>query len=451
MRTSLLILIILAGLSSAPAWAEVETAVPAAGELKLDVKTAVDLARAHSYPLRSAALDLETRRTAAQSAWSLFYPTASVYGSFETGTQETAGLSTDATRLSAGASVGLSLNPLIAFQIRQLWNDYQSGRIGYQQADAKLAIAVKKYYYTLVVSRAALDLLRKQVEAAARRLETAEYRLKLGLASPVDRLSAEYAYQDKRSSLVAAESAWRINLLQLMQVCGIGQDVAVALAEGVPESPAVLRRADPAALAANADLRLLRLNREAAEILKVMNEAAAFWPMLTVSVEAGRGFQTDPFARPLFAAGSWTGSGQASFKVNLSVPLDVWLPYSGARQTLAAREAAVKKLEYAILEKTETDRRQAETLILTLRQIESQLDSLKVNVALAEQNLKLVEELYNSGKKSLLDVKDAENGYYGALVKLANARYDAAAAALDLEYLTQTGEGSGPPPVGPGE
>lgn len=407
---------------------------PPAASITLDVKTAVKMAGEHSYSLQGTALDLTTQRNAAQGSFSLFYPSASLSGTFQMGSNEAAGTVADANKLSVGASVGVSLTPVMALQVKQLWNAYQAGQLTYEQARAKLAVAVKKYYYGLILSRDQLDLLRKQADAASQRLKTAEYKLSLGLIAPVDKLSVEYAYKNALYALKSAENTYRINLLQLLQVCGIDGSADVTLSDGIPNAPALPAGTDTTAVADNIDLRLLQVNKNAAEIQRDI-AVTSLLPVVTLSVEAGRAYQIDPFSQSLFSGGDWAATGSAALKFAINVPLDSYLPYSGAWQTLAAKDAALRQAELSIMDKTETARQQAETDVLTLQQIESQLESLAVNIQMAEQNLTLIEQLYNSGKKSFLDVKDAENSAFSARVQLANAKYNYIAALLDLGYL----------------
>ncbi len=415
-------------------WPVMAQEMPNPTAITLDIKTAVKMARDHSYSLKGTALDLETKLTAAQGSFSLFYPTASLSGVFQTAAAETAGTVSDTNKLTVGASIGLSLTPVMGLQIKQLWNEYETGRLTYEQVDAKLMAAVKKYYYALILSGNQMELLKKQADAAAKRLEAAAFRLSLGLISPVDKLSVEYAYKDKLYSLKRAENAYRTNLLQLMQVCGIEREATVTLSDRIPEASGLPDGTDTSAVAENVDIRLLRLNKNAAEIQR---DAAvvSLLPVLTLSLEAGRNFQIDPFTQSLVDPGAWNAAGSAALKISLVVPLDAYLPYSNSWQALAARETTIRKADLAILDKTENARQQAETLLLTMQQTESQLESLAVNIKMAEQNLTLIEQLYNSGKKSFLDVKDAENSYFGAQVQLADAKYAYIAAVLDLGYL----------------
>ncbi|MBN1410763.1 MAG: TolC family protein [Spirochaetales bacterium] len=398
--------------------------------LNLDVKTAVDMAEKHNYTLKKSMLDLETRKTSAEASWTTFYPNTSLSSSLSISQSNT---------LSAGAGLSLNLSAGMGYEINQLWNAYESGQLTYTQARAKLAVQVKKYYYSLVLYKMQLDLLQKQSDAAAERLKTAEYKVSIGLFSEIDKLSVEYTDRAKQYALKAMENTCQTSLMQFKQILGIDQKTEVLLTEKIPETSGYnldsVKNSVADVTSGNLDLKLLYLSLAAAQFQRDASVASLF-PTVSLGANVSYGFQNDPFSSSVFDAGAWNQS--LSFRIGVSIPIDAYLPYSSVQRNIMNQESEIKKLTYSIQDWKETTEQQADTLLLTVSQIESQINSLKVNIDLAEQNYDLTEQLYNNGKKSFLDLKDSENNLYDAQVQLINAKFQYLSNVLDLEYLLNT-------------
>ncbi len=428
-------LLLVPAIASAQEPAPSPSPAPQAGQaIRLDLKTAVDLAEKNNFALKGSQADVEGKRAAARSSWSIFYPSVSVNGGFTAGLTDPTTPSASRNRLSAGLSAGLTLNPTMALQIKQAWNSYQAGLATYEQAYATLVGNVKKFYFGLILLAEQVADNQKQADADKARYDAGAFKFKNGFMSEIDMLTLEYTWKNKVAALQALQNNYDISLRQLKDICGIDPSADVVLTSVIPDVASLTFDPGKYSIDNDPDLKILTYSRTQAEISRD-NALAALLPTLTVSGSLSGGYSADPFAGSIFDASAWNWGGSLSLNLGLSIPLDAYLPYSQTQTTLLLQNAAVEKIKYTIADQRQAALRQANTLILTLQQVRSRIDSLNVNVTLAQRTLALTEQLYNSGKKSFLDLKDAENSLLDAQVQLISAKNSYLSALLDLEYL----------------
>jgi outer membrane protein TolC len=402
--------------------------------VQLDLATAVGLAEKNNFALKGSQVDVDTKRAAANSSWSIFYPNVALKGSFTAGVTDPTTPSAARNDLSVGLSADLAVTPTMAFQIKQAWNAYETGLATYQQAYATLVTNVKKFYFGLLLLAEQVDDTQKQADAAKQRYDVAAFKYQNNFMSEIDMLTVEYAWKSKVAALQTLQNSYATSLRQLEDVCGIDPNSTVTLTSPIPDIASLQFDPNKLSIDDNLALKILNLNKAQAEISRD-TAAAALLPILTVGGKLSGGYSADPIGASIFDSASWDWSGALSLSVGISVPLDAYLPYSQTQTALLQQNAAVDKLAYSIADQKQTVLRQADTLFLTLQQVKSQIDSLTVNVTLAQRNLTLTEQLYNSGKKSFLDLKDAENSLSDAQVQLISAKNNYLSALLDLENL----------------
>ncbi len=429
--------ILLSGFLLIPAlgYAQETAPAPAAkAPIQLDLKTAVSMAEKNNFALKGNQADVNGKRAAAETSWSIFYPSVSLDGNFTAGLTDPTTPSALRNKLSAGLSAGITLTPTMALQIKSAWNAYQTGLATYDQAYATLVNNVKKFYFGLLLIAEQVADNGKLVDADKARYDVAAFKYQNGFMSEIDMLTLEYTWKNKVYALQALQNSYDTSLRQLKDVCGIDPGSDVALTSAVPDIASLNFDIGKYSIDNDPDLRVLSFSKTQAEITRD-NAAAALFPTLTVGGKLSGGYSADPFAGSLFDASSWTFDGSLSFSLGLSVPLDAYLPYSQTQNTLMLQNAAVEKIGYTIADQRQAALRQANTLLLTLKQVQSQIDSLGVNITLAQRNLDLTDQLYKSGKKSFLDLKDAENSLLDAQVQLISAKNSYFSALLDLSYL----------------
>ena len=75
-----------------------------------------------------------------------------------------------------------------------------------------------------------------------------------------------------------------------------------------------------------------------------------------------------------------------------------------------------------------------ETLVSNLEKSVKLVDTLELNVQLAERAYKLAEEAYNAGNRELLEVQNAELELQKARLEVLKEQFNYTTGLLDLEY-----------------
>jgi len=129
-----------------------------------------------------------------------------------------------------------------------------------------------------------------------------------------------------------------------------------------------------------------------------------------------------------------------NYRLNLGLSLTYNLFDGGIKQASIARARAALESSRMNLQKQEREvLLQLETARLELVRLEKLLQIAGRTVQMAQQDLRLAEELYRvggrQGKGRLLEVLDAQVNFFGAQSNLRRTRYDLKVARADLQRL----------------
>lgn len=422
---------------------------------KLDIDSAVARAIGHNLPLKNNIIDNTGNMISAITSWNKLLPNTSLSASignnytYKTVTNDITDTETyneDTTNtLSVGFNTSLTLGAKIFFDIKQTILDYQNGMINYQIALNKLKISVKKFYYNLILLKEQLELENNKLENAKRRFEAASIKLKVGVASEIDKLQSEYDYKSIQFENKKAVDSYNSNIFQLKQMLGLDTNENIELISNIPEViPLDYNELAKLPLGDNLDIKLIRQ-----QIISEQNSRnqyiASLTPSISFSYSASSSFNKDPVKDQWFTdiKNDWDKSG--TFRFSVSVPLDPLFPFSSVQNNIIKEQLAVKKLENNLEDQKEKNKLSITQSIINLSQIEEDISTLTTNIDLANNTYQQIEKLYNAGGKSYLDLKDAENNLFDAQIKLLNAKYNYLTNLLDLKYLLNIDEKQGVP------
>lgn len=278
-------------------------------------------------------------------------------------------------------------------------------------------------WYSLVELEARLQLSEATLKARADSRQLVERRRDVGLASDLDYLAADGAYQGAKAETanLARQRAAAANALQLL----VGsRDVMVdavlpspsfpalpEIAVGLP-SEVLLKRPD--VLAAEQKLIAAHANIGAAR--------AAFLPKITLTVLAGA---ASPALSSLFGG----GNGAWSF-----VPLLKW-PLFDAGRTDANLDLAEARRNIAVAEYERTIQqafREVADLLAARSYYAEQLAALEAAERAQTERLKRVEARHQLGVSSYLELLDAQREEFAARQSVLSARRAVAATAASL-------------------
>jgi outer membrane protein TolC len=316
-------------------------------------------------------------------------------------------------------SASLQLVPAIITNIQQAKKDYEAGLIGYETACQNLELQVRKLYLQLLVLQANVRLEEQNVASAQSRYEQTRVLQRTGQASNLDELSARLDLQTQKTNQMNAQTLYVNALDNLKYLLMIPPEEIITLRGSLEEFTGA-----PRAEHAGEPLRITAL-RASIESLVIQRQTArshAYAPEFTLAWNAAA----------LYDNHEWTDSN-GLFSLGLSFKLDNFLPGSPARERIDALSDTIA-LQQNLLRETLRDSRNA------IRQLERNIaqsleiiETLGLNVTLAEETREMHEEAYRRGATDLQSVYSARDNVSLAQNKLLSERYNLVSAILELE------------------
>jgi outer membrane protein TolC len=292
----------------------------------------------------------------------------------------------------------------------------------YQVSEADVMVAVARAFLAAAVSDEVLAARVSAISVAKATLKNAQTRQQAGTVTKVDVDRAELALvraeQSERESKYGREQAYRA----LGTLIGVDGTFSV-----IPEYP---RAPDPNPNDLEMALQLRPEFRSVEMTIKAATETAnarkwQWAPTLSIFGNA-RKFNYDNFRQDDY---SWAAGAQ----------LD-WVLFDGGRRDAErhaaqaqAREAQARALQ--LRDQIRDDLANSSSLLATKKR---GIEAASRSVELANETLDLVRVQYESGVGTQLDLLAAQDSVVIALLGLAQARFDAAAADLQLRHAAGT-------------
>jgi len=292
-------------------------------------------------------------------------------------------------------------------------------QLAYDQLDdqvRRLKRDVMNGYFQAVAAREAIDVRQSSLEQALGQLDRAVERYKVGLSIRADVLQAENNVLSQRSQLLTAIASYSGLLDNLVSLTGVPQELEIkvdpetALVELGSELPDELW-----VMVENNSYELKSLNTQRANLLLTREQQAdRLKPNIGISLNYGRSGEDST------ADLAVTGYENENYSVNLN-----WSTTPGerdAKATLAQTELDLASLDLSIQE-TELQLKTA------LRGLQRDLATKRQQIALSEDNLKVLQENYDIvstrnevGLATMLDVVDAQQALLEGQLALLNAK-----------------------------
>jgi outer membrane protein TolC len=123
-------------------------------------------------------------------------------------------------------------------------------------------------------------------------------------------------------------------------------------------------------------------------------------------------------------------------RITVSFGLESLLPFSQAAVSAerAAKEAAALRLDrQSAIESAEREYR---SLVRSVRNARTALESQRLNVSLNEEVVQLTEEAYEAGQSDFLSLQEAQVDLAEARLALLNEAYNLKTNLIELEYAS---------------
>lgn len=298
------------------------------------------------------------------------------------------------------------------------WFTFRRGQLLEEQAELTFSLAQQELilrsidaYLGVLRAQSTLDLAQARERALSRRLEQVQAQFEVGLIAVTDVLDAQASYDEAAVQLIDAQGALSNSFEALERLAGSPFDNIQPLK---PDYPILsVEPTDPAnwldrAFEGNLVYRISQYDSQAA---RRSLQAARSEHLPRLAIEAQGGETTE--------RGDWNDSN--SIALTLTMPL-----YTGGSTSSSVR-AADQRNRAALF--NQEDQRRALTLQTRslLRDLNTSVESVKAraqSIKSRETALTANEEGFSVGTRNVVDVLDAENALYQALLDYANSRYD---------------------------
>jgi len=438
MKNKLSTLVLLASLAVA-ATAQNGTGTPP-NPLVLTVQEAVELAMQNNIQLSSTAIDLRIKQRAWQTSWKVFIPNVQASGTLARTNMNEVMMGPmqvqldEKERWSAMGSLGARLDLSLALVegLRATRQNYEAGRISWEQARFETEQNVRMAFYGILLQEGSLKLSYDMLAVGEERVRQARTNFQNGLIPELTFLRAQLQVKSQKPEIQKAEQELARQKELFAFLLGVPQGTQIELRGAISARPVLLdgETIVQNGLAQRFDLVLLAKN---IEILRTQARATAlqlYTPALVLS-------QTwSPRLSAIYDnwldTDNWVDSSGA-FSLTVAFNLTALLPFSSQAQSLRELRDTVRKMELNLKQATRMGEIEIRTLLNTLERSMISLDVLQHSVELAEKAWRLSEQGYRAGTVEYLDLKDAENSLHQARLGVLVEQFNHTTTLLNLE------------------
>ncbi len=413
------------------------------------LKECVEIALMNKETLKSAALDIQSALAGKKGSLSHILPSISYGNSWsETNTQEGTAISSfelpDTTLImsspyggisnSFGSSVSVSqtiydggqwLN-----QIRSANNNLTIAKQSARQQMILVVLDVHQSFYEFLKAQQLLEVSIKTLELARQQIDLVKLQFELGAVKKTDLLKAEVQLGRSKTDILIKETSMRYAELNLRNSMGlVGAQVNFTIIDfnrphlllpNLEQSITEMEEYNPTLLVAMSQIAGTELNRKLLFGTRL--------PNLSASMRYGS--TTEEFEE-LTKMDNWSSTVSLSF----SVPIFTGYSLSSRQQQAAL---TIRKQQYNYITQKNNLQVQLENLLNSIEDYQELIPLNEQILASAEEDLKLVQEMYSLGSLTILEVLDAQVSVSQARSSLVTTKYDARIQEAQLRAILGT-------------
>lgn len=388
----------------------------------LTIDDAVMLAADNNLSLQRQKIKLELLEEKNKYSWNSVSPSIKANGSYSLPFEDS-----DKWQLSGSVSLSIGLSPSLFTSIKTAKLNYENGIVDYENAVRSVEIEVRKAFYNLLYSKEYLALLNRNIETAKQRYELNLDKYNRGQLSELDLLSSQYAYESLLPTYESRENLHENNVAMFKQILGISQDVEIVLEGNLDDFNGFENLSVSTSTDEIPSVKSIESQIELAKLQLMSTKFSAWGPTVSLSYSYGK-------ANSLGMTGErdWNTTGN-SLGINLSIPLDGFLPWSLGALSVESQKATLKDLEIQLEDQKTSVELSINNSIKTILQAQTQLELLNKNVELAQKKYDMTLRAYNLGSKDILTLQDAADSLMNAKLDLMQQKYSMISNVLDLE------------------
>lgn len=408
--------------------------------LQLTLRDAIGIALSENPTIKMADQDVELKKVSRKEAWQSLLPTVDLSGNISY-TIEAATMNIDGNQFKMGrdksnswtGALQVSL-PLFAPSVYRTMNmtreDIELALEKSRESRNSMVNQTTKAYFQLLLAQDSYDVLKKSYDFSVENYNVVKAKFEQGKVSEYDKISAEVQMRNMKPSVVSAENAVNLAMLQLKVLLGISDaELQIEIKDNLKNYEADVAAFDGQMLVSlkeNSTLKQLDFNeRLLHSSLKV--QKASFMPTLALSYQ----YQYQSISNSDFRLGNYNWSPSSTLALSLSVPLYRASNFTKVKSTRI-------QLEQLTENRINTERQlqmQATSYQDNMEASAEQLTSNKESVAQAEKGRLIAQKRYEIGKGTILELNSSEVALTQSQLTYNQSIYDYLVAKADLDYL----------------
>ena len=302
-----------------------------------------------------------------------------------------------------GFDLSWYLNAQVGFAAYSTVLDYRSGEINLEIAEKKLTKDVKKNFYSLILLKENIKLMEDNIAAAQNRYKQAQINFKNVLIPEFNLLQAQVAFENLKPTLLEMKNNLDIAKLSLKQMVGMNSNVNITL-DGSLKITDELKEFDGEKLIKKyidnrLDVQSMNMTLKSLKNLKNIYISAltpSFMLRLTVdpTFQANIGdsetwkYSTgDKKGEVMSLEDLWKQKG-GMLMFTISLPIDPLIPFSKKQMDIVNTNFNIKQSEVGLRQLKLGAELEIQSLVMKIRKSKSSIETLKLNIALADKAYK---------------------------------------------------------------
>jgi multidrug efflux system outer membrane protein len=404
----------------------------AAETVTLTLDEAVERALDQSINLKKSAIDLAEAGYSAGRLWSEIFPGFSLSAgltflpSTPLLTKPGFQYKDDSLSYSINFGLSLSLNPSFYSSMKRIELAYRAQLLSYENASKQLEIQVVKRFLNLITMKENISYMQESLDIAVQKLNSDRIARANGLLSELAWLNSQLSAETARYNLSAAQGSYENALGEFLALLGMDERTEVIF-DGTVEIAQL--HLDPEKLILEylpkrPDIISQRQTIERLELSKNVTVHSSRSPTLGLSTQwrgaPGTGGLNAPFTDSI------------SGTLNLTIPIDSWIPGTRQNQTIRAANTEIEKAKLD-LQNTETQAKtQIRSLLSNLDNTWESLEIARLRVSVAQRTVEATDVGFRNGTVEFRELEDRRNDLSDARQRLLQGELSYQTLLLDL-------------------
>jgi outer membrane protein len=327
---------------------------------------------------------------------------------------------------SVSASQSWSLGGYNLYQIREIEASKNSARNSYELSRQELILSVKRAYFDVLKSKMLLEIQKDALNRANEQLKIAQTRYDLGAASYSDVLKAKVQYGDVELALISAENTVKVAKATLNNWMGQDVNAPIEVEENLtkPEFEYSYDEALKTAMQDNPSLNKAKFDFQSAQAQFGMSRSGWFPSFSLRGSYSWSNTDLNELKNIRNRDYDWSLSASISFNIFDNFQKNYNLSYAKANRISAGENYSQTKRDVAL---------ELKQAYLNVEEAQQTIDLTEEKQASAREDLDLVQEKYNLGSASILELLDAEVSLKQAESDRVQALYDFNLAVAQFE------------------